>query len=282
MTRLTSRDIDQINDGLVAHDKRLVASTGYGLFDIACLCYGAEVGFIKQRASSFTARVIPVTAGLGEISLFSDTVAAILSFLGFSASVSPDPDVAGLAQAIEEGVDGIFMADDAKFIGLNCHSKKIIDNGDATGKVYAVALSLMAGGISGKDVLVGGCGPVGSSAAEQLLRFDAQVTLVDSDVVKSEKLKYLLQRKLQLTDRESARIRISSDLDAALMDHDHILDATPDSCFVADSYLTKDKMIAIPGVPPGISDYGFNFLGTHAIHDKLELGVAAMAVGLLT
>lgn len=282
MTRLTSLDIDQINDGLVEYDKRLVASTGHGLLDIACHCYDAEIDFIKQRETSFTVRVIPVTAGRGVISHFSDTVAAILSFLGLSASVSLVPDVAGLAQAIEEGVDGIFMADDAKFIGLNCHSKKIVDNGDATGKMYAAALNLMAGGISGKDVLVAGCGPVGSSAAERLLRFGAQVTLVDSDVEKSDKLKDLLQQKLQMTGRESDQIRVGSDLDEVFMAHNHILDATPESCLVPDSYLTKDKRIAIPGVPPGISEYGFSFLGTHVIHDKLELGVAGMAVGLLT
>lgn len=281
MTRLTIGDIDQINDGLVRYDKNLVAATGHGLFEIACHCYGAEVSFVRQRATSFTVRVIPVTAGLGVISHFTDTVAAILSFLGISASVSLESDVAGLAEAIEEGVDGIFMADDLKFIGLNCHSKIIVDNSDVTGKMYAAALSLLAGGISGRDVLVAGCGPVGTSAAELLLRFGGQVTLVDSDIKKSEELKDLLQRKLELTDRDFDRIRIGSDLDEALVDHDHILDATPASGLIADRYLTKEKKIVIPGVPPGISEYGFSFLGTHVIHDKLELGVAGMAVGLL-
>jgi 3-methylornithyl-N6-L-lysine dehydrogenase len=281
MTRLTSRDIDQINDGLVEYDKCLVASTGCGLLDIACHCYGVDVDFIKQQATSFTVSVIPVTAGLGVISHFSDTVAAILSFLGISARVTLEYDVAGLAQAIEEDVDGIFMADDSKFIGVNCNRKKIVDNGDATGKVYAAALSLMAGTISGKDVLVVGCGSVGSSAAEQLLRFGGQVTLIDSVVKKSEELKERLQRKLDLTGRESDRVRIGADLDDALMFHDYILDATPESCLVADSSLTKDKRLAIPGVPPGISEYGFDFLGSRVIHDKLELGVAGMAVGLM-
>ena len=281
MTRLTSRDIDRITDNLVDYDLRLVASTGLGMLGIACHCWGTEIEYIKQRMASFTVRIIPVTAGLGVISNFTDTVAAILNFLGFSASVSSASDVAGLALAIVEGVDGIFMADDAKFIGLNCHSKKIVDNGDASGKVYAAALSLMAGRISGKNALVAGCGPVGSSAAAQLLRFGGHVTLVDCDLKKSEELKALLQHKLHLRGPQFGQIRIGYDIDEVLTTHDYILDATPERSLVADSYLTKDKRIVIPGVPPGISEYGFNFLDTHVIHDKLELGVAGMAVGLL-
>lgn len=281
MTRLINRDIDQINDGLAGYNKRLIESTGHGILEIACHCYEADIEFVKKRASSLKYRVIPVTAGLGVISEFSQTVAAILRLLGITASVSQDSDVAGLAQAIEEGVDGIFMADDSKFIGLNCYNKKVVDNGDATGKMYATALGLMAGNIFGKDILVAGCGPVGSGAAERLLRFGGHVTLIDSDMRKSLKLRDLLKRQLQLTGRQSERIRISSDLDEALKSHDHILDATPESCLVADSYLTRNKIIALPGVPPGISESGFNFLGARVIHDKLELGVAGMAVSLL-
>ena len=129
MTRLTSRDIDGITDNLVDYDRRLVVSTErLGVLGIACHRWGTEIEYIKQRMASFTVRIIPVTAGLGVISNFTDTVVAILSFLVFSGSVSSASDVAGLAQAMEEGVDGIFMAD------------------DATGKVFAAALNPMAGG----------------------------------------------------------------------------------------------------------------------------------------
>ena len=40
-----------------------------------------------------------------------------------------------------------------------------------------------------------GCGPVGSSAACQLLLFGGNLTLIDSDLKKSEELKALLQQK---------------------------------------------------------------------------------------
>jgi hypothetical protein len=94
-------------------------------------------------------------------------------------------------------------------------------------------------------------------------------------------LKTQLQQKLHLSGPQSDQIRIGSDIGELLTTHDHIVDATPERNLVADRYLTKDKRIVIPGVPPGISEYGFNFLDTHVIHDKLELGVAGMAVGLL-
>lgn len=281
MTRLTSRDIDQIDHGLAEYNRRLIASTGHGLLETACHCYEVETDFVKQLAASSKFCVVPVTAGLGIISHFSDTVAAIIRFLGISTIVASAPDVAGLAQAMEEGVDGIFMADDVKFIGLNCHRNEVTDNGDATGKMYAAALSLLARSISGKDVLVAGCGPVGRSGAERLLRFGGHVTLLDSDMQKSAELQELLQQKLISSGRDPGCIRISSDLDEALMIHDYILDATPDSCLIADEYLKKTKRIAIPGVPPGISEYGFNLLGSRVIHDKLELGVAGMAVSVL-
>lgn len=73
-----------------------------------------------------------------------------------------------------------------------------------------------------------------------------------------------------------------SNIDEEIVAHDHILDATPDGHLIGDSFLTKSKRISIPGVPPGVTERGFHLLASRVIHDKLELGVAAMAVTLLT
>lgn len=285
MTRLTNRDIDPITDNLVDYNKRLTAATGKDLLEIACRCYGVDVNLIKQRAKSFSVRVIPVTAGLGVITEFSETVAAILSFLGISAGVSSSSDVSGIARAIDDGVDCIFMADDMKFIGLNCNNRKLVDNSEATGRVYGCALKLMAdaGGNPDKDILVVGCGPVGRAAAEYLLLSGrlTTVTLVDIEQQKAERLLAYLINKMESYGRGADRIRLDSNFVEAIDVHDYILDATPDGCLIGDDSLTKSKRIAIPGVPPGITENGFRLLGTRVVHDKLELGVAAMAVALL-
>lgn len=283
MTRLTSRDIDRITDGLAGYNKRLIASTGRGLLEIACHCYGADVDFVKRQARSFSALVIPVTSGLGVITDFSDTVAGILSFLGTSAEVSPRSDVSGLALAVNEGVDAIFMADDTKFIGLNCNNRKLVDNSTATGTVYAAALNLMSdpGKITEKMFLIAGCGPVGQAAAEYFIKLGAMVTLVDRDKQKASLLRENLKSKLPEMSGLPGRIRLETCWDDTLVKHRYILDATPDASLIKDSYLSGEKKIAIPGVPPGISDTGFILLGNRVVHDKLELGVAAMAVSLL-
>ncbi|MFW2365304.1 MAG: 3-methylornithyl-N6-L-lysine dehydrogenase PylD [Desulforhopalus sp.] len=285
MTRLTNRDIDQITNNLVEYNKRLIASTGRDLLEIACYCHGVDVELVKQRAESFSVRAVPVTAGLGVITDFSDTVAAILSFLGISADVSFRSDVSGIASAIDDGVDGIFLADDIKFIGFNCNNRKMVDNGEATGRVYGGVMNLMAtaGGHPDKDILVVGCGPVGRAAAEYLVKYGATatITLADLEKQKAEQLLGYLRQHLDRWGRGAITIRLASNIEEEIDAHDHILDATPDGCLIEDNLLTKDKRVAIPGVPPGISRDGFRLLGTRVIHDKLELGVAAMAVALL-
>jgi pyrrolysine biosynthesis protein PylD len=50
---------------------------------------------------------------------------------------------------------------------------------------------------------------------------------------------------------------------------------------IGEEQLTPNTRMAIPGVPPGISTKSFSILGNRVVHDKLELGVAAMAVSLL-
>ena len=170
MTRLSHKDIDCINADLEVYNNHLISATGHSLFEIGCHCWGVEPEVMIQMAKSYTVRVIPVTAGLGVITSFSDTVAGILQYLGFKAQASTLTDVTGIADAIELRVDGLFMADDATFISLDCASWEKIDNSVATGRMYATVMDLMAGDAVNKDVLVVGCGPVGSSAAAQLLR----------------------------------------------------------------------------------------------------------------
>jgi 3-methylornithyl-N6-L-lysine dehydrogenase len=115
-----------------------------------------------------------VTAGQGVITDFSETVCAVLKFLGFKAWVTDQPDTRGLASAFEKKADAVMMADDYKFVGINLHTREVVNNSEATSRVFVAALDLMAGGIKDHTVLVMGCGPVGEARSQITFMFGCQ------------------------------------------------------------------------------------------------------------
>ncbi len=276
MTRLTTKDITPIEHALAACDRQLIETTGKSLLGIACHCLERNENLVHEQARRFTIQVVPVTSGLGEISRFSETVCAILSHLGFAASIAENSDVSGLAGAYESGTDAVMMADDDRFVGINLGSKIVSDNTILTGQVYASALELMAGTLAHKAVLVMGCGPVGESAAEKLLSLGADLILYD---IKPD-ISNALQNRLQ-TPWGNRDIRVSTDVTTALTEVNLVLEATPVAHTIPDHLIGEQMRVAAPGVPLGISDSWLDRIKAHLVHDKLELGVAAMAVNLL-
>ena len=221
--------------------------------------------------------MVPVNAGQGVISNFSETVCAILRFLGFTAEVAQKSDTAGIALAFEMGADAIFMADDHQFVGLNLQTRSVVDNSEATGRIYSTALDLMAGGIKGRDILVLGCGPVGEAAARKLLSAGARVILHDLNMVTSQRTKTKLSK---LSD--PGNISVAESINNSIGTYGYIVDSTPTENAVPNKLLSENTYVVAPGVPLGISSKGCDILKNHLIHDKLELGVAAMAVSILS
>ncbi len=250
--------------------------TGSGLLGIACHSCNVDEAVITGRAKAFTFHVVPVTAGLGIISNFSETVCAILRFLGFTAEVAEKNDTAGIVLAFERGADALFMADDHRFVGINLHARSVVDNSQATGCVYSAALDLMAGGIKGCDVLVLGCGPVGEAAARKLLSTGARVILYDINNLAAQITQSKLEEVSGVDD-----ISVTESIINSAITYQYIVDATPAKNAISDKLLSENTYVAAPGVPLGISLKGCNILKNHLIHDKLELGVAAMAISIL-
>lgn len=281
MTRLTTADINGIGVSLPLYDQRLELRTGVGLLGIACHGHGVSMESIQERMASFTAHVVPVTSGQGIISHFSETVAAILNFLGISARVSPLTDTAGVDLACDEGVDGILMANDHTFVGLNLRNRKVVDNSEETGRVFAAALSLLAGGVWKRDVLIVGCGPVGEAAAIRVLSEGGHVSLLDIDPAVSGRLLERLSPLERGSGGGPEQVYSAGGIEEAVSKHSLIVDASPAANSIPDRLLDADMRIAAPGVPSGISDFGIEYLQEKVVHDKLELGVAGMAVGLL-
>ncbi len=276
MTRLQTSDIKNIASCLEKYNQELVHKTGYSLMGIACHAYGKDEIQIKQLIKSFSIHVVPITAGQGVITDFSKIVTAILKFLGFNAMVSDLPDTSGVAHAFENKADAIMMADDHRFVGLNLKTQLVADNAKATGRVFVSALDLMVKGLKNHEVLVQGCGPVGESAAHTLLSFGARVALFDNNLSAARSLKKKLFKY-----PGGKNIIIEEDVNSALLNHEYILEATPSTDTIPDKLISDHMFVAAPGVPLGISHNGCKILNKCLIHDKLELGVAAMAISLI-
>ena len=276
MTRLKTNDIKNIPSSLTDYDYRLQAATGKNLLGIAAHTWGVFEKDLKHTINAFCIHVIPVTAGQGVINDFSETVCAILKFLGFQAKVSVFSDVSGLASAYENKADAVMLADDRRFVGINLHTCAVADNSEVTGRVFASALDLMTGGIRERSVLVIGCGPVGAAGAEWLLRLGAGVALYDIRPGAAA----MLREKL-INNRNTGHVHVLDDINMKFNRFSCIFEATPADNTIPDEWVSDQLIVTAPGVPLGVSDKGRIKLENRLIHDKLELGVAAMAVSLV-
>ena len=272
MTRLTHDDIFDITEALAAHDRELQAATGKGLLGIACHGWNVDETVAAQALSQLETRVVPVTAGQGVITDFSATVAGILNFLGVPAHVADLPDVQGLTRTMASPAQALFMADDFQFAGIHLEHRRVADNTENTGRVYAAALDLMAGGITDKPALILGCGPVGEAAARELVRRKARIILHDIDMARAG----------DLGKRLKAPVTLEADLTTALDQAPYIIEATPAAGTLPPKLMTQAHRVAAPGVPQGADAPTRAAMGSRWLHDKLELGVAAMAVELIT
>jgi Pyrrolysine biosynthesis protein PylD, N-terminal domain len=165
VTRLTEDDIRWLPDGLAGLDRRLERATGLGLVGIAARACDMQPEEAAERLSDVPVAAVPISAGQGFISGFSESVASVCRYAGCHAWVTPHPDVAGLGEAADAGARLVFAADEERFIALDITTGTCADNGEATGRAFLAALDAAAGGLRGKKVLILGLGPVGRTAS---------------------------------------------------------------------------------------------------------------------
>jgi len=270
VTRLSTADIVDITADLIDYDAELVRKTGHSLAGIACRAAGISESKIRKILPELSIGVIPVTGGQGVISGFCDTLANIISHMGGRAFATQEPDVAGMAQAFEEKADIIMLADDDCFVAIDIQSRRVVDNAKATGKAFATGLHLMAGDLNDRRVLVIGCGPVGCSAAEALVRMGARVSVFDINRRRCQDLAQAIKLSL------NAQIHIAQGLEAALTAHRLIVDASPAADIIDAGHITKDTYISAPGVPCGLTAPATSKVCDRLLHDPLQFGVATM------
>ena len=275
MTRLTHNDIKDIPGMLKAYDDTLAAMTGSDLAGIACRAYGLERSVFMDVASCTRAGIIPITWGQGTIPGFTEAVRAIVEHIGFTAFVTQATDVAGFSEAVERESDVIVLSDDDDFQAIHLKAGISVHNSEATGKVFAVGLDMMASGLEGQAALVVGCGPVGQQAGFELLQLGAVLTVVDEDLEKAGSTAQVLEQQLKQT------VNVVHDLQKALQQHQFILDATPAAGIMGAQHVAGDTLVAAPGVPLGLTPEALKATSGRLLHDTLQLGVAGMMAAVV-
>lgn len=274
MTRLTSKDIESIAEALPSYDAQLMAITGCSLKALACRAAGFNEEWLSQTAPEITVAVIPISSGLGVIHGFCDAVAGIAAHLGCRSFITGKPDVAGIAEAIQDRAQVMMLADDHFFVAIHQAGHRIMDNTLATARGFAAGLALMAGGsLEGQRVLVIGCGRVGRHAVSALIEEKAYISIYDINHSSYE----LLFEAMDEYNRH--RIRVLDDLEQALRTHRLILDASPAQGIIHPRHVRADTLVSAPGVPLGVHADALPSIGRRLLHDPLHIGVATMVAG---
>ena len=272
MTRLKTSDISDIAVNLKNYDEELVAKTGHSLCGIACRAAEIEEAHIRNLLPEIGVGVVPISSGKGIIGGFGDAVLSILLHMGANAFVTRATDVAGVVESFEKKADILMLADDERFVALHIRSRLIADNGVCTGKAFATGLSLMAGSLEGREVLVIGCGPVGRSAAGTMTGMGSRVSIYD---VHGEPVREWIKTMDQVGVQ---KIQIVKTLEPAMQGHEFIIDASPAENIIHAHHVTPETYVSAPGMPSGLDPKAKTAISSRYLHDPLQLGVATMLV----
>ena len=250
---------------LKQYDESLIRKTGRPLKQIAIQAAGISEKVFEDALVLNVAAVIPITCGQGMIQGFAESVRAILHHLGVRTVRPRRADIAGIAEAVEKGSTVVFCSDDDRFVAINLPLLRVVDNTEATVKGYVTALELMAGGLSGRQVLViGGAGQLGWKAVGLLETKGAEVAAFD---LNQSKLKELAKGR---------KTRVERDLEEALRQYSIFFDASPAADIIQSEHIQPETLLAAPGIPLGCTTEAYGLVKDRLIHDPLQIGVATM------
>ena len=274
MTRLTTKDIQDISKELPAYESSLMEKTGCSLRQLACRAMEVSEKNVQESVEHTLVGVIPMTSGGGVLKDFCRTVADIVSHIGCRAFVTRRTDVSGIAEAVEKKADILMFADENRFVALNMRHRKIVDNAEATGRGFVTGLQLMAESLKGRKVLVLGCGPVGQSAVKALAKTGCRISVYDIEPAAYGRL------SVEFND-PAVDVQFLHDLGPALHQHDLMVDASPTGGFILAQHIKPHTFISAPGMPLGLDGSALEAIGDRLLHDPLQIGVATMVVGAL-
>lgn len=270
MTRLASEWIYDIEEKASGWNEELKTKIGLDFIDLAAKFSGRSRAQIVKASEEYSVAVIPVTSGLGTISSFSESVAAIVRVMGFNTIVTENTDVNGIYEAYVKGADILFMADDDRYIAMNRKTGAVGDNNIATASGYAEVLLALAGmpeGAEGARIAVLGYGIIGRLLASYLTGKGAAVSIYDKDVSKKSAV-------------EAAGYAWIEDTEG-LKEFKYVADATSEGNWLRSSFLHEDTVIAAPGVPFSLTAEAQQKYAGRYVHDLLEIGTACMIGGAI-
>ncbi len=273
MTRLVSEQVRNIPGQLAGYDFDLKKRTGATLKEIAIEAAGFNNDALTIRTRKVA--VVPITAGQGAITFFVEAVKSIAVYLGFDAFITSAPDVTGFAEAYRSRADLVIMADDCLYTTINLKTGKVIDNDQATAAGYCTALSKMAGGLTGKKVLLIGAGPVGRAAGNLLALSGAWLIIYDIDREKETTLASSIEREYGI------EVTVGLSLKKALKCKPIIFDASPGQSIIKAEDVSRETYVAAPGIPLGIDRGALEIVKMRLVHDCLEIGTAVMLFSAL-
>lgn len=263
MTRLKTEWVEYMIDGMDSYNCELMGKIGVDLAGLIMRTFQMEkAGFEKARLTNKVA-VIPITQGEGIIGSFSESVAAIIRSIGFSAEVMPHTDVDGIYDGYLKGCNIFFFADDIRYLALNTKTSKASDNNYATALGFVEVLSALmekyGKNIATEKILQIGHGIVGREAVKILEERGVDFDIYDKDTAAVSQLSCK-----KLTAKE------------AIKDYRYILDFTNEGGWLKDEYLADTILYASPGVPYSMDAEAEDRFEDRAVHDNLEIGTAIM------
>lgn len=262
MTRLITEWILDIHDTIKEKEAKLKRKTGLDFVALAAKSGGWSIGDIERAAQQIKVGVVPITSGQGIISSFAESVATVTETMGFRSFVTENRDVSGIQEAYEREADILYMADDDKFVSINLHKKRIVDNNNATAAGYLAALEGAQGSLTGKEVLLLGYGVLGQEFLKRLQKKGVAVT--GFDINKS---------KMKEMERTGAAIITGVD---QIAKYQLIIDATSLGGWIHGNTLHPEAWLIAPGIPLSLDKEAYQANEDRVIHDYLEIGTAAM------
>jgi 3-methylornithyl-N6-L-lysine dehydrogenase len=270
MAHLKPADLVGLSDDLAEFDRRLSSNTGSTLRQIACRACNTREADAVSVLPNVLAAIVPGSRIEASLPGMSGHLDATLKHIGFKTMVPASSDVSGLATAIEEGADIVFMADEDRSIALVPSVRKVVDNSEATGRGYAAALESCLGSLADRKILIIGAGVVGTACALKLQRMHAHISVFDQDFIRAADLS------------AATGCMLYEDLKSALYEHTIIVDASPAEGIIAAQHITDDTWIAAPGIPLGLTEEARVKIGNRLIHYPVRIAVATMAITALT
>lgn len=265
MTRLIAEWIDDMEAQMVSYNSELKRKTGLDLTELMEASLGLKSAYVYDAQKKLKISVVPITQGMGLISKFSESVAAIIRTAGFNASVTKNTDVNGMHEAITSGADILFMADDDRYLALNLKTGKHGDNNYCTSLGFIEVILEMVkkqGRCMGEEeLLILGYGVLGKIAESILKEKGYKPHVYDNSLQ--------VTQEVTIVDKDNIK------------DYSYILDFTNEGDWISNDMLKDDVIYASPGIPVSLNEKARKLHKDNSVFDLLEIGTVVMLASVI-